>query len=395
MALPNDLPRKRNRRAVVGDDRNDENLVVAQTHLAFLKFHNRVMDRLPPGEEDDGAATFTQAEETRKNTSFHNARRAVRWHYQWLVLNDFLRRIVDPSILDDVRANGRRFFRFDRAPFNGEPFMPLEFSGAAYRFGHSMVRQTYDYNRVFTEATLDQLFTFTGAGVAPIPSNWIIDWRRFHEVGRADSRNFTRKMDPKLIPRLHELPNVRPNQPRSLAVRNLLRGSRIGLPKAQDVAEAMEMTPLTREQLGGGDVGPRRPSARPPQGYAAVVLRPKRSAGAGRWQAPRGDGQPDRRRDVLGPSPRRRELLCLQEAGLDARRGWVPRPRFRRLHDGRPTQDGGRDQPHMKLEAFQGQADGRLVTGAPPDGAGGGAVPYAKADAVFGGRCQASSSERG
>lgn len=256
VALPNDLPRKRNRRAVIGDDRDDENLVVAQTHLAFLKFHNRVMDLLPRGEEDDGSATFTQAEETRKSTSFHNARRTVRWHYQWLVLNDFLPRIIDPNVLDDVRTNGRRFFRFDGAPFDGEPFMPLEFSAAAYRFGHSMVRQTYNYNRVFVEATLDQLFTFTGAGVAPIPSNWIIDWRRFHEVGQAANRNFTRKIDLKLIPQLHELPNVRPGQPRSLAVRNLLRGSRIGLPKAQDVAEAMGIEPLTRDQLGGGDVGP-------------------------------------------------------------------------------------------------------------------------------------------
>ena len=257
VALPNDLPRKRDRGAVVGDDRNDENLVVAQTHVAFLKFHNRVMDVLPRGEEDDGSATFTQAEETRKSTTFHNARRVVRWHYQWLVLNDFLPRIVDPNVLNDVRTNGRKFFRFNRAPFDGEPFMPLEFSGAAYRFGHSMVRETYDYNRVFTEAMLGLLFTFTGnGGGAPIPSNWVIDWRRFHEVGRDDNRNFTRRVDPKLIPQLHELPNVRPNQPRSLAVRNLLRGSSIGLPKAQDVAEAMSIQPLTQEQLGGGDVGP-------------------------------------------------------------------------------------------------------------------------------------------
>ncbi len=257
VALPNDLPRKRDGGAVIGDDRNDENLVVAQTHLAFLKFHNRVMDVLPRGEEDDGRSTFTQAEETRKRTTFHNSRRTVRWHYQWLVLNDFLPRVIDPNVLDDVRTNGRRFFRFNRAPFGGEPFMPLEFSGAAYRFGHSMIRETYDYNRVFTEATISLLFTFTGSGGgAPIPSNWVIDWRRFHEVGRDDNRNFTRKIDPKLIPQLHELPNVRPNQPRSLAVRNLLRGSRIGLPKAQDVAEAMGIEALTKEQLGGGDVGP-------------------------------------------------------------------------------------------------------------------------------------------
>lgn len=115
MALPNDLPRKRDGWAVIGDDRNDENLVVAQTHLAFLKFHNRVIDVLPRGEEDDRRSTFTQAEETRKRTTFHNSRRTVRWHYQWLVLNDFLPRVIDPNVLDEVRTNGRRFFRFNRA----------------------------------------------------------------------------------------------------------------------------------------------------------------------------------------------------------------------------------------------------------------------------------------
>lgn len=257
-SFPNDLPRRRNGRAIIGDDRNDENLVVAQTHLAFLKFHNRVMDRLPQGDADNDRDIFTQVEETRRSTSFHRARRLVRWHYQWLVVHDFLRRIIDAAVLNDIMADGPKFYDFSGPPFNGEPFMPLEFSGAAYRFGHSMVRETYDYNRVFTDASLSLLFTFTGGGGgAPIPSNWIIDWRRWHEVGRSDfNRNFTREIDPLLIPQLHELPGTRPNQPKSLAVRNLLRGSRIGLPKAQDVAEAMGLTPLTEAQLSGGVAGP-------------------------------------------------------------------------------------------------------------------------------------------
>jgi hypothetical protein len=265
VSLPNDLPRT-GQVAVIGDPRNDENLVVAQTHLAFLKFHNRLIEREPQEpDEDDGSATFTQAEEDRRKTPFHQTRRTVRWHYQWLVLNDFLPRIIDPNVLADIRTNGRRFYTFDGEPFGGRPFMPLEFSGAAYRFGHSMVRESYNYNRVFnalgppalSDATLGLLFTFTGGGgSAPIPSNWIIDWRRFFDVGRQELRNFARRLDTKLIPQLHQLPRTTPGQPSSLAVRNLLRGSRVGLPTGQDVAEAMGTTALTPSEVASGDDGP-------------------------------------------------------------------------------------------------------------------------------------------
>ena len=253
-SLPNDLPRRRNGKPIIGDDRNDENLVVAQTHLAFLKFHNRVIAGLPrANEEEDESATFTQAEEERKRTPFHRARRMVRWHYQWIVLNDFLPKIIDPSVLNDIRTNGRRFYDFDREPFGGKPFMPIEFSAGAYRLGHSMVRENYNYNRVFPDATLSLLFLFTHKGRnAPIPSNWVIDWRRFFEVGRRDLRNFARKLDTKLIPQLHQLPGFRPGPLASLAVRNLLRGSRIGLPAGQDVAEAMGLTSLTPGEIASG-----------------------------------------------------------------------------------------------------------------------------------------------
>jgi hypothetical protein len=266
VSLPNDLPRT-GKDAVIGDPRNDENLVVAQTHLAFLKFHNRLIEREPLGDDgdEDGSATFTQAEEDRKQTPFHRARRRVRWHYQWLVLNDFLPSIIDPGVLADIRSNGRKFYDFDGEPFGGTPFMPLEFSGAAYRFGHSMVRDSYNYNRVFnalgppalTDATLGLLFSFTGGGGnAPIPSNWIIDWRRFFGVGRRELRNFARRIDTKLIPQLHQLPETAPGQPSSLAVRNLLRGSRVGLPTGQAVADAMGFTALTPTEVAGGDDGP-------------------------------------------------------------------------------------------------------------------------------------------
>ncbi|WP_374470068.1 heme peroxidase family protein [Phenylobacterium sp.] len=225
-SMPHDLPRMPSTGfAVIGDPRNDENLVVAQTHLAFMKFHNRVVDQ--------------------EAVAFEAARRLVRWHYQWIVLNDFVRRLVEPGVLDDVLQNGRRFYLFD-----GEPYIPVEFAVAAYRLGHSMVRDAYNYNRVFrfggvTPASLDLLFRFSGlsgtGGDVPIPSDWIIDWRRFYEVGQSTEPvlGFSRKLDPMLAPRLQNVPNVG-----SLAAANLRRGLRRGLPSGQSVAAAMGIAPL-------------------------------------------------------------------------------------------------------------------------------------------------------
>jgi hypothetical protein len=270
VSLPNDLPRHPDRTAILPDGRNDENLLVAQTHLALLKFHNRVIDSLPQGAEDkDPTAVFSKAEEDSKASAFHRASRLVRWHYQWIVLHDFLPRLVDPEVLADVLEHGRRFLEFDDAPF-----MPVEFSVAGYRLGHTMVREAYNFNRVFngngppalTIATFRLLFAFTGKGGflppdvhASLPSNWIIDWRRFHDVGRPDLVNFARRIDTKITGQLHSLPipGVAATPPPSLPVRNLLRGSRVGLPKGQDVARAMELLkPLTPDEIAGGSDGP-------------------------------------------------------------------------------------------------------------------------------------------
>ncbi|MGH3882129.1 MAG: peroxidase family protein [Pseudonocardiaceae bacterium] len=255
--LPNDLPRATDgsRQALVGDDRNDENLVLAQLHLAFLKLHNKVIAGVitPPGGE----------------TAFDAARRQVRWHYQWIVLHDFLPRIVDPVVLDDIRANGRKFYDFSGPPFDGTPYMPVEFSVAAYRMGHSMIRDLYNYNRRFssdegafkTPATLRILFIFTGAGgfggEPTLPSNWVIDWRRWFEVDDPGLLNHARKIDTKLAHGLTELPDLAPGEQQSvfasLTVRNLLRGRLIGLPSGQELARLMSVPVLTPAELTRGE----------------------------------------------------------------------------------------------------------------------------------------------
>jgi Animal haem peroxidase len=277
--LHNDLMRNREGLAVIGDPRNDENLLVAQTHLAFVKFHNAVVDRLVAGGATSAADLFDEA------------RRLVIRHYQWIVLHDFLARLVDFNDVQDVLTNGRKFFKFEATSAFHVPFMPVEFSAAAYRLGHTMVRERYSYNRAFNDTTpppidFSLLFTFTGLSggivgdlsnpatnaalaaqlktllpiiTAKLPGDWAIDWHRFYELGEPkpvppgsggsqDNHfrlNLARSIDPYLAPVLHNLPGGGG----SLPFRNMLRGVEFGLPSGQDVASAMGIRVLSAGEI--------------------------------------------------------------------------------------------------------------------------------------------------
>lgn len=245
--IPLDRARKL---AFIGDSRNDENLVVAQLHLAFLRFHNAVADRMT-GSADE---------------RFVSARRLVQWHYQWLVVERYLAAICDPSVLAAVKAAGAsRYGAFaaenggivdDHAP------LPLEFSVAAFRFGHSMIRQRYLFNQDFPQATLEQLFEFTGkgglGGPEALPDIWIIDWKNFLVADEA--AKLARPLDLRLATGLFDMPNEDPPHLRSLAARNLRRSYVLNLPTAQAViaelrAAGEDLQILTDEELTGGAGG--------------------------------------------------------------------------------------------------------------------------------------------
>jgi Animal haem peroxidase len=265
--LSNDLPRNGVGRAIIGDERNDENLLVAQTHLAFLKFHNAVFDQVR-----DRMAGASQ------DAVFAEAQRVTLWHYQWIVLFDFVERLTEPGLVARIRREGRRFYRFRTTPY-----IPAEFSGAAYRLGHSMIRESYDHNRVFNDearfrATLAALFDFTGksgvilgddaeaadelAGISGVPaqealpSNWVIDWRRFYHLPGSEEVgvNLSRRIDPFLTPALAALPGET-DRSAMLAFRNLRRGVNLGLPSGQDVASIMGLAPLEPAEIATGPDG--------------------------------------------------------------------------------------------------------------------------------------------
>jgi hypothetical protein len=259
-----DLPRHAETgTALIGDPRNDENLLVAQIHVAFMRFHNAVVTKLAPSVAPDKL--------------FGEARKVVTWHYQWLVLHEFLGKLTgDANIADKVLKRGRRHYRFAKFPF-----MPIEFSVAAYRLGHSMIREEYSHNIVFrpgglARGTLDLLFQFTAksgqivGSLAPakvplpqpvLPSNWVIDWRRFFDFGTpANAPNFefnhAQKLDPFITPQLHSLPGFAAGNPHAvLPFRNLKRGLDRGLPSGQTVAKEMGLKALTPAQIGTGPDG--------------------------------------------------------------------------------------------------------------------------------------------
>jgi len=295
--IAHDLPRhswtdsdgKVNHRALIGDKRNDENVIVSQLHSVFLQFHNRLAD-------------------DHQNLDFSEIQRKVRWHYQYVVLHDFLYKIARQDVIESVLPHlhsGKSIFEdVPRLLFyqpRQDAFMPIEFSTAAYRFGHSMVRPIYRLNTRLSggnqpdsthpnerERGIDgRQFIFAGLkerglnGFDEFPQEWGIDWNLFFDItGDKDDRigkdrtQPAYKIDTSLVNPLAFLPEfsqvnaakpapplahisqlqppANPHQLPNLALRNLLRGMAMGLPSGQDVARAMGIEPLADELLKVG-----------------------------------------------------------------------------------------------------------------------------------------------
>ena len=220
-------------------------MIVSQLHLLFLKFHNKVVD-----------VVRGQFPELGPDDLFIEAQRVTRWHYQWLVVRDFLRRIVGDDLVrnilvdSDYRAGGgakgrRREINLLFYDWQREPFMPVEFSVAAYRFGHSMIRSDYRLNTRTTKEI--PIFTDDDAkadlrGFRPLPRGFSIDWSFFVEVGDARSLQHARKIDTKLALPLATVPGT--GSPNALAERNLRRGFALKLPTGERVAQAMGLEPV-------------------------------------------------------------------------------------------------------------------------------------------------------
>lgn len=244
-----DLPRNSQGRALIGDPRNDENIIVSQLQLAFIKLHNKLVDQV----RDEGTLTD-------KDDVFKEAQKRTRWHYQWVVVHDFLERLIGEDTLAEVlpepepegiRDIKRRFYRPRK-----NAYMPVEFSVAAYRFGHSQVRPLYRINDTVPELPIFSQSTNPGPledfrGGRHLPQSWTVDWSFFFDVGGpGTSKQQSQFIDTKIAAGLFNLPGLGGE---SLPLRNMKRGRALGLASGQDVATATGIPyseVLTEEELG-------------------------------------------------------------------------------------------------------------------------------------------------
>jgi len=249
-----DVPRTPDKTAIIGDPRNDENLFVSQLHHAFLKFHNNVLEHEQSKDPNRDRGTL-----------FNTTRMSVTHHYQWIVVHDFLKRIIPTKVWKDVFEKENLLF-FKRNSKNSNPFrLPVEFTVAAYRFGHSMVRDAYDFNDNFNDTVGNndflKAFIFISRDNLPVFSNWVVDFNRFFDTGINNGKvNKAMKIDTNMGINLSRLPADINRRPPTgtvdfmsiLAARNLRRGLVFKLPSGQCVAKKCKEKPMgsLRELIG-------------------------------------------------------------------------------------------------------------------------------------------------
>lgn len=229
----NDVPRNQEGLALIGDPRNDVHVFVNQLHVAFLRAHNLVVDRL----REDGVA---------EGEIFDEARRATMWHYQWILLHDYLPVLIGQELTTELAEEGPRWYSL-----RDEPYIPFEFADAAFRYGHSQIRHRYRINAGSGE--LAMFPDLMGFGHVP-PERAVEWWRLFDLPGRPPAQR-AKRMDGRLPASLINLPaqitgDVDDEAYHSLAARDLQRGQAIGLPSGEAVARK-----IGAELLDPADIG--------------------------------------------------------------------------------------------------------------------------------------------
>jgi hypothetical protein len=254
-----DLPRDSRGVAILGDPRNDENIMLAGLHAAVLLFHNKAVDHVK--------ARDRRADD---DEVFARSQRLTRWHYQWMIVHEFLPLFIGQALTNRI-LNGRRFYRPRTA------FMPVEFQGAAYRFGHTMIRPSYRANRVGNPGTnpgapafFGMIFDPAGQGQAdPVDLRGgvrqprrFVGWETFFDFGLQEFNGSGPAVKPNkiidaristplfLLP-IQTIAGFDPDMPTpiSLPARNLLRGVTWSLPSGQSIARAIGADPLDPSEL--------------------------------------------------------------------------------------------------------------------------------------------------
>ena len=233
-----DVLRNHEGTAIIGDPRNDSHVLMSQMHLAFVHAHNAFVDRARASGEAEPAV-------------FDSAARELRWHYQTIVLREFLPSLIGAELTRLLLRGDRRYYRPQ-----GQAFIPLEFADAAYRYGHSQIRHAYQLNAGSAAVPIFPDLI----GFRPVAPEHQVEWSRLFDVPGAAPADRAKKIDGRLVGSLIALPVVltgacEVEEFHSLAVRDLERGQGVGLPSGEAVARLLGERALTAEEVGAQAAG--------------------------------------------------------------------------------------------------------------------------------------------
>jgi hypothetical protein len=228
-----DVPRNHEGIALIGDPRNDVHLFTSQMVVAFIELHNRSVDRL----RDDGVAADDVLEE---------ARREVIWHYQHVILREFLPSLIGPELTAELLDGGTQLYRADE-----EPYIPFEFADAAYRYGHAQIRDSYQVNERFGPCRVFPDLM----GFGPVTPEHMVDWTLQVDVDGHPAAQRSKRIDPRLPRSLIALPtrvsgSAQGTDYASLANRDLQRGRAVGLASGEAIARRLGVPVLSADQVG-------------------------------------------------------------------------------------------------------------------------------------------------
>lgn len=223
-----DVPRKKGV-ALIPDPRNDEHILLSQLHTAFLLSHNNIIS---------GSKIKNVVER------FKRTKKKLVHHYHWLIINDYLKKFIKQDLIDDL-ISGKKTALYNPHKM---PFIPIEFSAAAFRFGHSLVRNSYSFNRIYPLPNVKK-----ESFLALLEDNInFVDWRNFFQSKSLNPKkssflNKAKIISPWLVSNLEDFPITNKFFRQSkivgenLARLNLKTGFDLELPSGQSIAHALHL----------------------------------------------------------------------------------------------------------------------------------------------------------
>lgn len=226
---------------ITADRRATENVILRQMTAFFARLHNCAVEQW-------------QSRIGNPLERFARARLQTSWQFQRLIYEDYLPRILDPEIYREIFVEDRPRIKWD------EFAIPVEFSVAAMRFGHSMVRSKYFLSRTSPDLNLLEI---AGRSRQPrtLEPEWQIEWGQFFQSATPDLQAITvRPIDTKITAPLHHLPlpalhvfnagiPTSADGAINLPLLTLLRGAALALPSGQAAARAFGEPELTEREL--------------------------------------------------------------------------------------------------------------------------------------------------